>query len=396
MRLLLGLQAAVLEGDSGRRADRGEQLGLVLERRVVHQRRHARAVAIDQASSRARALRPGSSTGRPSRSAQLSNSGSQYASVSDGSRSERARASRRSPGAGFERSSTNRSPTAERASRASAARSGRRSGETDHEQRRALDRREGRPVEARREEQHRDHHQPEGERVDQQRRRIAAAAGRRAAAASPARRCRRGSRADRDELHALDRLRRSGRGETSSRLSGPKPPSAIFTSWSPIARHVAAPTSAALEPASADVRQGRPGRRAGRGRPAGGRRPPRPCTEPRSWRTPARRAPVAKPPATISRPSRLSGRRHQAIRPADDVRDADPLEQRDLDAADGVVRQRERQSGPRGRQPGGRDRPHHRETRRLTGSRDRDWCCVGRSHAAPFRSSEGEDTPHRT
>ena len=45
----LGVQAVVLEGDAGRRADGVEQLGLVVERRVVHERRDALAVAVDQA-----------------------------------------------------------------------------------------------------------------------------------------------------------------------------------------------------------------------------------------------------------------------------------------------------------------------------------------------------------
>ena len=48
MRLLLGLQAPVLQRDAGRRADRSEQLGLVLQRAVVHKRRDVRTVAIDQ------------------------------------------------------------------------------------------------------------------------------------------------------------------------------------------------------------------------------------------------------------------------------------------------------------------------------------------------------------
>ena len=38
--LQLDVQPAVLERDGGRRADRVEQLGLVVERGVVHQRRH--------------------------------------------------------------------------------------------------------------------------------------------------------------------------------------------------------------------------------------------------------------------------------------------------------------------------------------------------------------------
>ena len=61
----------------------------------------------------------GSVAGRPWRSAQLSNSGSQYASFSDGSHTARASASRKWAGAGFARRSTIRPATAERARRAS-------------------------------------------------------------------------------------------------------------------------------------------------------------------------------------------------------------------------------------------------------------------------------------
>ena len=45
---LLGLQAAVLERDSGRGADRGEQLTFFLQRRVMEQRGHPRPFAVDQ------------------------------------------------------------------------------------------------------------------------------------------------------------------------------------------------------------------------------------------------------------------------------------------------------------------------------------------------------------
>ena len=44
----LGVQPGVLECDAGRRADRVEQLGLVTQRRVVQQRRHAHPVSVDQ------------------------------------------------------------------------------------------------------------------------------------------------------------------------------------------------------------------------------------------------------------------------------------------------------------------------------------------------------------
>ena len=108
-RLQLDVQASVLERDAGGGGDGVEQLGLVVQGGVVHERRHVRSVAFDQ-RRRPPAARLGSSTGRPSRSAQLSNWGSQYASVSDGSPSARASASRRSDGAGSARSSTKRSP----------------------------------------------------------------------------------------------------------------------------------------------------------------------------------------------------------------------------------------------------------------------------------------------
>ena len=61
VRLLLGLQAAVLERDPGGRTHRSEQLGLILQRRVVQQRSHVRAVAVDQ-RRRPPARRSGSST----------------------------------------------------------------------------------------------------------------------------------------------------------------------------------------------------------------------------------------------------------------------------------------------------------------------------------------------
>ncbi len=48
MRLLLGLQARVLERDPGRRADRGEQLGLIVQIPVVEQRREMSTVSVDQ------------------------------------------------------------------------------------------------------------------------------------------------------------------------------------------------------------------------------------------------------------------------------------------------------------------------------------------------------------
>src|SRR5881409_3623269 len=44
----LGLQPCVLQREAGRRADGGEQLGLVVHRRVVNQRGDRRAVALDE------------------------------------------------------------------------------------------------------------------------------------------------------------------------------------------------------------------------------------------------------------------------------------------------------------------------------------------------------------
>ena len=69
VRLQLGLQAAVLERDPGCRRHRAQQLRLVLERRVVHQRGHVPAVPVDQRRRRRAVDSSGSSTAWPSRSA---------------------------------------------------------------------------------------------------------------------------------------------------------------------------------------------------------------------------------------------------------------------------------------------------------------------------------------
>ena len=50
----LGLEPRVLDGDRGRRADGVQQLGLLAQRRVVHERGHGRAVAIDERRDAAR------------------------------------------------------------------------------------------------------------------------------------------------------------------------------------------------------------------------------------------------------------------------------------------------------------------------------------------------------
>ena len=48
LRVRLHLQVLVLERDRSRRADRLDQLGVVVERRVVDQRRYLAAVAADR------------------------------------------------------------------------------------------------------------------------------------------------------------------------------------------------------------------------------------------------------------------------------------------------------------------------------------------------------------
>ena len=76
----LGMQPRVLERDPCRGAHGIEELRLVEQRRVVNQRRDLLPLAFDH-RRRSDVTCCGSSTARPSRSAQLSNWGSQYARV---------------------------------------------------------------------------------------------------------------------------------------------------------------------------------------------------------------------------------------------------------------------------------------------------------------------------
>ena len=117
--LELHLQSGVLERDPGCGAHGAEQLGLVVERGVVQQRRDALAVALDQ-RRRPHAPCSGSSTGgrrgppssrtpaasRPAQGRVAKRAGQRVAQLGRG---------------GSARSSTKRSPTAERASRASSS-----------------------------------------------------------------------------------------------------------------------------------------------------------------------------------------------------------------------------------------------------------------------------------
>ena len=178
----LDVQSSVLECDAGRSGDGIEQLGLIGQRR-------SRATAPPRAprpgrsaSSPARCRALGSSTGRPSRSAQLRNSGSQYASVSDGSRSARASASRRSAGAGSARSVDEQISDC-RAREAGAQKPDhereRREAERHERARRSCATASGRSNTSADEEEG-DHDEAERERVDQQRERAAQRRARRA------------------------------------------------------------------------------------------------------------------------------------------------------------------------------------------------------------------------
>ena len=87
------------------------------------------------------------------------------------------------------------------------------------------------------------------------------------------------------------------------------------------------------------------------------------------------------PPAIMSTPRRLSGRRHQATSPAatygtlihSSSRTWMPL------TSSFVIAERERAAGRR--QSGRRDGLQYRELWRFSRVRDHDWCYVGHSHA---------------
>ena len=117
----LHLQARVLERDAGGGRDAVEQLGLVEQRRVVHERGHGLAVALDHRHARRGArLRAAPPRGRRGRRRSRTPAASTPAR-GDGSRSARASASRSSTGLGSAGRSMTRSPTDARASRASSS-----------------------------------------------------------------------------------------------------------------------------------------------------------------------------------------------------------------------------------------------------------------------------------
>ena len=225
---------------AGRRADRVEQLGLVVQRRVVHERRDVLAVPVDQ---RRRSAVAGSrqldgSAVEVGPALELAAASTRASATGRAARARARRADRRAPDRA--RSSTTRSPTAERASRARSRPTRNATGA------RPIDDEGGPPdrLERRCRSKAADG-RAAGRRSSRARgrrsRRAAPASG---AAAGPAPRRRAASttmpasaeRAERDELDvAAPCAAAPGSATTSSRLSGPKPPSAIPTSCRPIA-----------------------------------------------------------------------------------------------------------------------------------------------------------------
>ena len=105
-RLQLGLQPAVLERDRRRRADRVEQLGLVVERagrgRAPPRARPSLSIRVTARASSG----PGSATGRPSGSAHVRTPAASTRGSASGRAARATSGSRRSVGGGSARSST--------------------------------------------------------------------------------------------------------------------------------------------------------------------------------------------------------------------------------------------------------------------------------------------------
>jgi hypothetical protein len=190
------VQPRVLERDPGRGADRVEQRGLLAQRRVVHQRGHARTVPIDErrcspdlvpgaAAPRGHRRPPSCRTPAASRRAGATGRAARAPAHRANRRARARRASRAAVG--------ERQPGEPRAQQPDEEGGGR---QPDDEEGGAPDRLEVGPLERAGQEERGDHHQAERERVDEERHR--------AAQRSPGHLAPRGEHPDADQAERAD------------------------------------------------------------------------------------------------------------------------------------------------------------------------------------------------